>query len=469
MNDNSDAPDNARQNLPQIENLAVTVGMEPLPVLLPIVLLQPEKVRFILTDSSGPVKERAVQLANQLECSSHHGSLQVEGNDPQAIKDALSERWNDWGAWHLAYTGGTKAMSVAASVLIRDTARLWYVDEPRQRLITHERVASYQDLQISLDQLVELHGFTPDHNPANPGGNLANPEIQQAICGIATSLSGVFDEITGRLVPTAPGLDLFARRGTRIVTASIRVNDRSATEVMELKNWMMTARAIAKGLGGREAAAMVIVCTNDPELQKTVQRANATFSDFLDDNDPVSLPHARCFINDDHLANSVKTWLDSLDNPAAAATSAGGQPGNGAQPSLGTQPSESEAADGDGPLLVCTVGESPLPVVLAAATLEPSRLHLITSPRTTSLVEPITGSLRALGLNVQRVTEQTVDPYDPSGVIQAVDAAVNGTQQAQLAYTGGTKVMAVHAALAAQWSALWYVDDETLTLKKLVP
>jgi len=118
--------------------------------------------------------------------------------------------------------------------------------------------------------------------------------------------------------------------------------------------------------------------------------------------------------------------------------------------------------------LLVTSGLSALPVLLTIEELRPNRVVLVRSKRT-----PVDHrSVKALGVTTVE-TVNLEDADDAAEIFTKVRQALNHDQEVtwDLAFTGGTKTMAVHAQRA--WASLdagrrgksWYLDDDDLTLR----
>jgi hypothetical protein len=111
-------------------------------------------------------------------------------------------------------------------------------------------------------------------------------------------------------------------------------------------------------------------------------------------------------------------------------------------------------------VLVLLVGSNPLPNYLAAATLKPSRVHLVYSPQTEQFKDRLRMAFEnTLGIGLVRdfLANSATKAYE---VAKACRQALEGADH--LNYTGGTKVMAAQARMtfgAGRESSSSYVDE----------
>lgn len=105
------------------------------------------------------------------------------------------------------------------------------------------------------------------------------------------------------------------------------------------------------------------------------------------------------------------------------------------------------------PFLILLVGSNPLPNYLAACALKPSRVALVHTAETTESKDRLRDVLKTtLGDGITFDEPCIADATDATSVCRVIEPLVerqNGSD-VHLNYTGGTKVMAVHARMAFQ-------------------
>jgi hypothetical protein len=171
---------------PAVENLVVTVGGSPVPVLLALAALRPAHVVALVTQASHPVWDRVVAAAGTLVgWSGTTEAVTVVNHDPTSTATSL-EHLEDAGMreWSLAYAGGTPTMSAVAfarwqagpGAVVQSSSvqpRAWYVAEAGDVLVSHDDVVLHQSdaltsASIPLADMVVLHGLHPDRFEAAP-------------------------------------------------------------------------------------------------------------------------------------------------------------------------------------------------------------------------------------------------------------------------------------------------------------
>ena len=107
-----------------------------------------------------------------------------------------------------------------------------------------------------------------------------------------------------------------------------------------------------------------------------------------------------------------------------------------------------DVGDGGVEHLILLVGSNPLPNYLTALTLRPRKITLIYSEQTKKPKERLKKTLKQFGFDIRdRLLEDAASAFCTENLLK--DVMLSGeVRDVWLAYTGGTKVMAVHARLA---------------------
>lgn len=162
----------------QTDHLMLIVGTNPLPCYVAARLLCSDATRLHLLVSDGiknlGIHKRLIKLLGR-NPEDEQQYLTVSPSDPEDILKKVSGKVKSFpGNWGLHYTGGRKSAAVHAyrgmeaalgsraanavfSYLDADTLEL--VLETRNRI---DRRSAHQELEITLEEILELHGRPPD-------------------------------------------------------------------------------------------------------------------------------------------------------------------------------------------------------------------------------------------------------------------------------------------------------------------
>ena len=466
-----------------VDTLLITQGLEPMPLLLTLATLRPRRAVVV-----GHTHQLSEDTIGQALGGSKIDLVLWPLSDPRSpaaisarLSQLLIDTANGWlsGPFHLAYTGGTKAMSVetfrwwrqlrCASSDAWSATRAWYLDD-RSRTIRpwpDGNPVSLSDDGLALATVASLHTGGFQLRLASPGGaagsffSRGDREVQtadrQALAArLGQVLGGVWHSV-GMLKASgteSQAIDAMGLVSGRVVVATLVVKPERAERqpgstfnpqevVPGLKLAGFRALELARALGGDLARAVLVSQVATPD------QCEAAAAD-LPDLGPAD-DRRVAFVTQSEAAGG-DGWAGQLNLEGTPPPARGGESRGHA---FGAVPS--------GRHLLATVGTNPLPVVHAIGTLRPERVTLLCSQATERLVLPITDATYAAYGERPRVDYLTL--RDPADLISSLTASDGTLGVTDVAYTGGTKVMAVAAAAAHEAAKLWYVDDDQSWLR----
>ena len=244
--------------VPPVGTLVVTVGGSPVPVLLALLALRPQRVLAVHTADSRVVWERVETLYRQLAAGGggHDSgadavtleSIQVAPHNPQETINALAPLSGDAG-WSLSYVGGTPSMSAAAFMvwwnahaggqpgpaeanpsepnLPLEAPGAWYAAEDGDVLLRHDGLFvesrdTLQGVEVGLADLMRLHGAEPGGDESHWQAHVPNLSpydvVSQLVRMPRTFAPHQRQEVEkGAAALITEGLALLAERGGRKV------------------------------------------------------------------------------------------------------------------------------------------------------------------------------------------------------------------------------------------------------------
>lgn len=160
--------------------LICLVGEQPIPNLLPIKYLQPERVILVHSDRTAAVSDRLKRL---LAGTTAVTPVEIDAYDIAAIQDGIHEKLSADERVIVNLTGGTKPMSLGAMLLaFQQQAELVYLEsEQKQSVLYRYRVTDGSDLTLygkePLPTLITLDDYLRAHVDLPPGD--AGADISQ--------------------------------------------------------------------------------------------------------------------------------------------------------------------------------------------------------------------------------------------------------------------------------------------------
>ena len=477
------APDEMRD--PPVKRLFLTHGQEPMPTLLTLAALQPQ--RAVIYGAGGQQVGAFEALLDSPQpkwviCARPRQSRQIR-DDLEGLSgiDAVKE-FKEFveQPFDLAYTGGTKAMSLEAFrwwARLRkspgwDGTRAWYLDDRSCALRSWPATDGWRAVPVAdraptdIERIAKIRGDLRI-TWQQPTGQRPLADWFDARCDavavrldLAAQLQARFGGCW-RAVNELPGwgalVHVLGAAGGRVLGAYlVATSDSEERTVRELKlaafRSLQVVRAIAGGL------SRVIVVYQGATAER-LEKADRDLPDLGPPDDRQVV-----FVDRDDFTPPPGRGRWAPLNVAPSRRGRCAEAGESRGPAAAPAPAPGRIHPGRH--LLVTVGTNPLPALHAMAIFAEGGAGRITvlcsteTRRTSELKDALTRVSPRAASCVSVAEVVLDDPRDLGGCIQACAAAAEDGVS-HVAFTGGTKPMAVAAGIVGHESdtTLWYAED----------
>lgn len=224
--------------------LLLTAGGNPLPLLLAIRYLRPDKVVLLVTPESA-LRTQGLRevLDGEIVCE----LVEVGAHDALGIRVAAAEVDRRHGGVDLVYTGGTKVMAATAAAAVSGTLYHVLDTDKGSRLVDNKPGSLPVEMGgVSLSEVLRIHGETTNATQTRHRASIS-------------AMAGWLEQAGASEVRPLDGQDtVLARVGARLFGVCVRLGVRPHPPRRDLKIGLMLTASRLRRLGGERTKAAVV-------------------------------------------------------------------------------------------------------------------------------------------------------------------------------------------------------------------